>query len=1069
MEVLLEAWESFALVERDRLSARAPEVLHHRVTTVIAPAGYGKSNLLRTWADTVASAPVNLTSADQSLATVGHKVVDALRLRVPGLQDTFNVEPATGPGGGTGTDRVEALAAFIADGLQRHLTRPLVLMFEDIDSLGDSEGAAFVDALIRQAPADISLVLSARSAPSVRLARLRAQGRVLDIGAEELAFTTSETAGLADLLGLAPEQAVDVHELTGGWPVATRMALEAVRKTGEVPTDASRRAGLFDYLAEEVFGGESEDDQLILAELCELGTFAPELALAARVSADQSQLDRLHDRGVYLEVRAGQWSVLPLVRAFLASRSLVPEDRRQYLHARAAGWYLDRRRPEDALRYAISAGNPDVTRSVLMDVGSLLVGSGAAAMVISAIESLNGDDLSMQRLLGEAQLYVGLWPEALVTLGSLAAEQEHVDAGLAWRMLFMYYQRGDLDEARQLFERARPPSGPQVDQALLLGWAAAVFWVLGDADECRKLCSEAVEHAVQSADDRALAGAYTVQAMLAALDGDRHANEALYLQALHHAERGGDLLQMLRIHVNRGSRHMEEGAYLEAIAETEVALQIADLGGFRSFRAMGMTNRGEARTKVARFDEAASDFAEAQAIWEGLNSRQVSYALMSMADVHLVRGDITLARAGYEEARSIAASVHDTQGLVPALAGLSRVTALDDPATAVELAQEAVAIGPTLGKVDALLALAGAHLANADPEAAAGVATEALQLSQQRRDRAGMAEALELAAVAEQDGWERLNEALRIWEELGAPLGQLRTRLRRLAAHGAQRDELEAVRSEARLLGARPLAAQASAMLDSLDERERPKLQINSLGGFLLSRDDAVVGPADWQSKKARDLLKILVARRGRPIAREALQDHLWPDDDPAKTANRLSVALSTLRGVLDPDKEFESDHYLFADRESVTLRLDTAAVDLELFHADAADGFVRMRSGDTEAGLRNLTRAEARFTGDVFDEDPYEPWAAAVREEARTVYVDVARALADAAIAKQEWDGAIRYLLRILERDHYDERAHLALVEAMIGARRHGEARRLYGQYCGRMAELDVEPAAFPQAVTIA
>ena len=53
----------------------------------------------------------------------------------------------------------------------------------------------------------------------------------------------------------------------------------------------------------------------------------------------------------------------------------------------------------------------------------------------------------------------------------------------------------------------------------------------------------------------------------------------------------------------------------------------------------------------------------------------------------------------------------------------------------------------------------------------------------------------------------------------------------------------------------------------------------------------------------------------------------------------------------------------------------------------------------------------------------------------------------------------------RAVARDAYDERAHLQLVTALTAAGRHGEARRMYRSSCGRMAELAVEPAAFPGA----
>jgi DNA-binding SARP family transcriptional activator len=60
--------------------------------------------------------------------------------------------------------------------------------------------------------------------------------------------------------------------------------------------------------------------------------------------------------------------------------------------------------------------------------------------------------------------------------------------------------------------------------------------------------------------------------------------------------------------------------------------------------------------------------------------------------------------------------------------------------------------------------------------------------------------------------------------------------------------------------------------------------------------------------------------------------------------------------------------------------------------------------------------------------------------------------------------DAATRYHLRILERDRYDEPAHLGLVTTLVAAGRHGEARRCFRVYCARMDEIDVESAPFPR-----
>ena len=96
-------------------------------------------------------------------------------------------------------------------------------------------------------------------------------------------------------------------------------------------------------------------------------------------------------------------------------------------------------------------------------------------------------------------------------------------------------------------------------------------------------------------------------------------------------------------------------------------------------------------------------------------------------------------------------------------------------------------------------------------------------------------------------------------------------------------------------------------------------------------------------------------------------------------------------------------------------------------------------------------------------EEDAYEDWASAVREEAIASYASVLRALGEAALGRGDHDAVVRYQLRIIERDAWDERAHLDLIACLQAAGRHGEARRRYGAYVARMREIDLPAAGFP------
>jgi DNA-binding SARP family transcriptional activator len=236
---------------------------------------------------------------------------------------------------------------------------------------------------------------------------------------------------------------------------------------------------------------------------------------------------------------------------------------------------------------------------------------------------------------------------------------------------------------------------------------------------------------------------------------------------------------------------------------------------------------------------------------------------------------------------------------------------------------------------------------------------------------------------------------------------------------------------------------------------------IHCLGAFRLFRDGKPVPAAAWQSKKARTLLKILVARRGRSTTRDFLMEALWPQESPELLANRLSVALATVRAVLDPNKRHPPDRFIAGDKDAVRLHLEHVPVDVVDFLTLAARGLALQREGQ-EAGVA-LRAAEAAYAGDFLEEDPYEDWAIPLREEARSSYITVARTLAHNATASGDHDAAAGYYLRILEKDGWDEPAHLGLVRTLESAGRHGEARRRYRAYVSRMEEIQVPVAPFP------
>jgi DNA-binding SARP family transcriptional activator len=206
-------------------------------------------------------------------------------------------------------------------------------------------------------------------------------------------------------------------------------------------------------------------------------------------------------------------------------------------------------------------------------------------------------------------------------------------------------------------------------------------------------------------------------------------------------------------------------------------------------------------------------------------------------------------------------------------------------------------------------------------------------------------------------------------------------------------------------------------------------------------------------------LVKMLAARRGRLVTRDELREALWPDDEPERTAHRLSVLLSTVRAVLDPARTWPPEHYICADSTGLRLDLNHVRVDALDLLRDAAHAVALARRGEPEAAREQLADIDARYRGDAFDDEPYEEWADALREELRVTWQGCLRAAAALSARSGDHDQAVVTLVRLLGADAYDEQAHEALVTAHLAAGRHGEARRAFERWTAAMRAIDAPP----------
>lgn len=248
-------------------------------------------------------------------------------------------------------------------------------------------------------------------------------------------------------------------------------------------------------------------------------------------------------------------------------------------------------------------------------------------------------------------------------------------------------------------------------------------------------------------------------------------------------------------------------------------------------------------------------------------------------------------------------------------------------------------------------------------------------------------------------------------------------------------------------------AGDLNSCLDAIEQfltghvQERPprqehRIEISTLGRFEVLVDHESVPISAWGSKRARTLLKRLVAARGWPLTRDELIDLLWPGVASDRLSARLSVQLSAVRRILHGA--------VIADRETVRLDLDAVEVDIERW----------CRLVDDQAIIDS-------YPGDFLPEDLYEDWSTTRRDELRRRFVEAAGRVADRAIADGSLPAAEHPLRSMLLADPFNDSAHQKLIGVLHDVGDVGAARAAFDAYRVAMAELGVQPASYEELAT--
>ena len=684
------------------------------LTLVCAPAGSGKTMLLRSWVDASGMGPRTAWVTVDREEHDGQRFWLALVDQVAAVADDGAIERSAPAPAFDGA----AFVGRLIDSLGK-LREPVVLVIDDLHELAAPETLAQLEALLTRRPPLLHVILASRHDPQLGLHRHRLAGRLTEVRAADLRFTVDEAQELfrSSETNLPDEAVANLVVRTEGWAAGLRLAALSLAghpdPEGFVEAFSGSDRTVADYLLAEVLERQPDTVRQLLLRTSILervnGPLADCLTNGHGSARLLLSLEEANAFVVSLDPPR-TWFRYHRLFADLLRLELRRADgeRLAELHLAAAGWFADHGFVLEAIGHAQAAEDWGLAARLLVDHGFRMVLDGRVAS-IGVIVSAFPVDTRSQPELAAFLAYWELTQHSLddaadyISLAERRASEVPVErrrpfaSVLAVARLALARRRGDLEGAlREAVPLLEPDDAMSASHLVLSHDAKAValmnlgiveFWSFRLDDAARHL-TDGLALADRLGRPYVAIRCRSHLALLAARESISEAR-ALALRAVADADANGWGLDPVACTplVTLATMETAQGRFDDARRWLGRAEQCVRLELEPATALLVHWVRGELDAAEGRLERAIDEFLAAERLQELLATSHVltGAATESIAQVQLRLGDqlgarATLARLADRdlilgEARVVEAELRLAEG---------------DPAAAVELLEEVI-------------------------------------------------------------------------------------------------------------------------------------------------------------------------------------------------------------------------------------------------------------------------------------------------------------------------------------------------------------------------------------------